>query len=64
MFAPIPTLALSTISESDTKLGDTVNWSMEKMTEVGTYINQVPGLKQFRDSLSPEDQDRFDMFVG
>ena len=41
-----------------------LTWFWEKMWGIGSVINELPVLSQFRDSLSEENQARFDQFVA
>ena len=44
--------------------GWALTWFADKMWGIGSVINELPWLSQFRDSLSEENKARFDQFVA
>lgn len=62
--APIAVGALSFGGSTDAGSELLQEKVMPVLGKAGEYINKVPGLKQFKESLPPEDQKRFDLFVS
>lgn len=62
---PYMALGMKTIWAAEQEMwGGVLTWLAEKMGWVGELINEIPWLSNYRDTLSPEDQQRFDAFVG
>ena len=64
-FNPYATAAFTTAWGLESLMGwGALTWFWEKMWGIWSVINELPWLSQFRDSLSEENQARFDQFVA
>ena len=62
---PYMALGMKTVWAAEQEMwGGVLTWLAEKMGWVWEIINSIPWLSNYRDTLSPEDQQRFDAFVG
>ena len=62
---PYMALGMKTVWATEQEMwGGVLTWLAEKMGWVWEIINSIPWLSNYRDTLSPEDQQRFDAFVG
>lgn len=62
---PVMKWAFTVVGAAEQEMwGGVLTWLMDKMGWVWTIINEMPWLRDFRETLSPEDQQRFDMYVG
>lgn len=62
---PYMALGMKTVWAGEQEMwGGVLTWLAEKMGWVWEIINSIPWLSNYRDTLSPEDQQRFDAFVG
>ena len=64
-FNPYATAAFTTAWGLESLMGwGALRWFWEQMWGIWSVINELPWLSQFRDSLSEENQARFDQFVA
>jgi hypothetical protein len=64
-FNPYATAAFTTAWGLESLMGwGALTWFWEKMWGIWSVINEIPWLSQFKDSLSEENQARFDQFVA